>query len=154
VEDMKLGKLIKKKGLKQVAAFAEGLLTIHWAPGAWGVVRNLRKNVFAFLEFRWYYTLAAILLLILFHWGPLVGLILAPGLAKIGFAIGLASLALFYFGISRHLGISPVYFFLHPISTGMMCIALLQSTWFTLRGGGITWRGTHYALKELRKGLA
>jgi glycosyltransferase involved in cell wall biosynthesis len=153
VEDMKLGKLIKKKGLKQVAAFGDGLLTIHWAAGAWGIVRNLRKNTFAFLEFRWHYTLAAILLLILFHWGPLVGVILAPGLAKLGFAVGLASLAFFYFGISRHLGISPVYFFLHPISAGLICLTLFQSTWFTLSNRGIDWRGTHYPMDELRKGL-
>ena len=153
VEDMKLGKLVKKNGFKQVAAFGDGLLTIHWARGAWGIVRNLRKNTFAFLEFRSYFTLAAIILLILFHWGPLIGLILAPGLAKIGFAVGLISLALFYIGISRHLGISPLYFLLHPISTGLMCVALIQSTWFTLRHRGIEWRGTHYPLIDLRKGL-
>jgi len=153
VEDMKLGKLVKKKGLKQVAAFGDGLLTIHWASGAWGIVRNLRKNTFAFLEFRWYFTLAAIILLMLFHWGPLIGLVLAPGLAKIGFAVGLASLALFYVGISRHLRISPLYFLLHPISTGLMCVALIQSTWFTLLNRGIDWRGTRYPLNELRKGL-
>jgi glycosyltransferase involved in cell wall biosynthesis len=153
VEDMKLGKLIKKNGFKQVAAFGEGLLTIHWASGAWGIVRNLRKNTFAFLEFRWYFTLAAVLLLVLFHWGPLFGVIFAPGLAKIGFGVGLLSLALFYFGISRHLKISPCYFLLHPVSTGMMCIALVRSTWFTLRHRGIDWRGTHYPLKELHKGL-
>jgi glycosyltransferase involved in cell wall biosynthesis len=153
VEDMKLGKLVKKKGLTQVAAFGDGLLTIHWARGAWGIVRNLRKNTFAFLEFRWYFTLAAILLLVLFHWGPVIGLILAPGLAKIGFAVGLASLVLFYVGIGRHLHVSPLYFFLHPISTGMMCLVLAQSTYFTLKNDGIEWRGTHYPLRALRKGL-
>ena len=42
IEDMNLGKLTKKHGFKQVAAFADDLLTIHWARGAWGIVRNLR----------------------------------------------------------------------------------------------------------------
>jgi len=153
VEDMKLGKLIKKHGLKQVAAFGDGLLTIHWARGAWGIVRNLRKNTFAFLGFNWLLTLLAIVGLCLVHLGLYMGIIFAPGWSKIGFAIGLLSLALFYVGIHRHLKISPIYFFLHPLSTLMMCLALAQSAYFTLKNGGIEWRGTRYPLEDLKKGL-
>ena len=153
VEDMKLGKLIKKHGFKQVAAFADGLLTIHWARGAWGIVRNLRKNTFAFLRFNWILALLSIVGLFFAHLGLYVGVLLAPGWAKLGFAIGLLSLALFYVGIYRHLKISPLYFFLHPLSTLLMCLALMQSAYFTLKNDGIEWRGTHYPLDELRKGL-
>jgi len=153
VEDMKLGKLIKKHGFKQVAAFGDGLLTIHWARGAWGIVRNLRKNTFAFLGFNWLLTLLAIAGLWLVHLGLYIGIILAPGWSKIGFAIGLLSLALFYVGIHRHLKISPIYFLLHPLSTLMMCLALAQSAYFTLKNGGIEWRGTRYPLEDLKKGL-
>jgi glycosyltransferase involved in cell wall biosynthesis len=153
VEDMKLGKLIKKHGFKQVAAFGDGLLTIHWARGAWGIVRNLRKNTFAFLGFNWLLTLLAVIGLLLVHLGLYIGIIFAPGWSKVGFAMGLLSLALFYAGIHRHLKISPVYFFLHPLSTLMMSLALAQSAYFTLKNGGIEWRGTRYPLEELRKGL-
>jgi len=153
VEDMKLGKLIKEHGFKQVAAFGDGLLTIHWARGAWGIVRNLRKNTFAFLGFNWLLTVLAIVGLFLVHLGLYVGIIFAPGWSKIGFAMGLLSLALFYVGIHRHLKISPIYFFLHPLSTLMMCLALAQSAYFTLKNDGIEWRGTRYPLADLRKGL-
>ena len=153
VEDMKLGKLIKNHGFKQVAAFGDGLLTIHWARGAWGIVRNLRKNTFAFLGFNWLLTLLAIVGLFVVHLGLYIGIVFAPGWSKIGFAMGLLSLALFYVGIHRHLKISPIYFFLHPLSTVMMCLALVQSAYFTLKNGGIEWRGTRYPLEDLRKGL-
>ena len=153
VEDMKLGKLIKKNGFKQIAAFGDGLLTIHWARGAWGIVRNLRKNTFAFLGFNWLLTLLGIVGLFLVHLGLYVGIVFAPGWSKIGFAVGLFSLGLFYVGIHRRLKISPIYFFLHPLSTLMMCLALAQSTYFTLKNGGIEWRGTSYPLEDLRKGL-
>jgi hypothetical protein len=79
--------------------------------------------------------------------------VLAPGWAKLGFSIGLLSLALFYVGIQRHLKISTFYFFLHPLSVLLMCLALAQSAYFTLKNKGIEWRGTHYPLDELRKGL-
>jgi glycosyltransferase involved in cell wall biosynthesis len=153
VEDMKLGKLIKQHGFKQVAAFGDGLLTIHWARGAWGIVRNLRKNTFAFLGFNWLLALLAIIGLFVVHLGLYFGIVFAPGWSRIGFAIGLLSLALFYMGIHRHLNISPIYFFLHPLSTLMMCLALVQSTYFTLKNGGIEWRGTRYPLQDLKKGL-
>ncbi len=153
VEDMKLGKLVKQHGFKQVAAFADGLLTIHWARGAWGIVRNLRKNTFAFLRFSWLLTLLAIVGVALVHLGLYIGIIFAPGWSKLGFAVGLLSLALFYVGIRRHMKLSPAFFFLHPFSALMMCLALAQSAYFTLKNGGIEWRGTHYPLDELRKGL-
>ncbi len=153
VEDMKLGKLVKQHGFKQVAAFADGLLTIHWARGAWGIVRNLRKNTFAFLRFSWLLTVLAILGVLFVHLGLYIGIIFAPGWSKLGFVIGLLSLALFYVGIRRHMKISPVYFLLHPLSALMMCLALAQSAYFTLKNGGIEWRGTHYPLEQLRKGL-
>src|SRR5205807_7141091 len=76
VEDMKLGKLIKKRGFKQIAAFGNGLLTIHWASGAWGIVRNLRKNTFAFLRFNWVLTLLSMVGLFFVHLGLYVGIIL------------------------------------------------------------------------------
>jgi glycosyltransferase involved in cell wall biosynthesis len=153
VEDMKLGKLIKRNGFKQIAAFGNGLLTIHWARGVWGIVRNLRKNTFAFLNFNWLLSVLAILGVVLVHLGLYVGIIFAPGWAKLGFAAGLLSLFLFYIGINRHLKISPLYFFLHPLSSALMCLVLAQSTYYTLKNGGIEWRGTRYPLEELRKGL-
>ena len=153
IEDMNLGKLTKKHGFKQVAAFADDLLTIHWARGAWGIVRNLRKNTFAFLRYSMVLTLLAILGTVLVHLGPFIGIIFAPGWSKVGFAAALFSLALFYLGIQRHIKIPAYYFLLHPLSTIMMCISLAQSAYFTIKNGGIEWRGTCYSIDELRKGL-
>jgi len=141
------------RGFKQIAAFGNGLLTIHWARGVWGIVRNLRKNTFAFLNFNWVLSVLAILGVVLVHLGLYVGIIFAPGWAKLGFAAGLLSLSLFYVGIDRHLKISPLYVFLHPLSSALMCLVLAQSTYYTLKNGGIEWRGTRYPLEELRKGL-
>ncbi|MBV8893413.1 MAG: hypothetical protein JO266_15825 [Acidobacteria bacterium] len=48
--------------------------------------------------------------------------------------------------------IPPYYFFLHPISSTLFIYALLQSAVLTLVRDGIIWRGTKYALAELRRG--
>src|SRR4051812_45629606 len=60
IEDMKLGKLVKQHGFTQRVAFGPELVNIHWARGALGMVRNLTKNFFALMEYRWPLALAAV----------------------------------------------------------------------------------------------
>jgi hypothetical protein len=45
------------------------------------------------------------------------------------------------------------YFLLHPVSAGLFIYTLLRSMILTLWNDGIEWRGTKYALEELRKGM-
>jgi len=44
-------------------------------------------------------------------------------------------------------------FVLHPVSTALFVYTMLRSTFLTLWRGGVLWRGTFYALEELRKGM-
>ncbi len=59
LDDMKLGKVIKKAGLRQRNVFGEDLISVRWAKGAMGVVDNLTKNFFAVLSFQWWRTVAS-----------------------------------------------------------------------------------------------
>lgn len=153
VEDMKVGKLIKERGLTQRAAFGRDLLRIHWASGAMGIVRNLSKNFFAFMKFEWWRALFACVGLSLLALGPFLGLALAPGGAKLGYAVATFAVFLTYVGMSTKSDI-PAYFFLfHPIGGILFVYTILRSMVVTLWNGGVTWRGTKYPLEELRKGL-
>src|SRR5690349_96693 len=75
VEDLKLGKLVKQHGLRQRNVFGPGLLSWRWGNGALGLVRNLTKNSFALLEFRWPKALGACLLWLAFNLLPIIGLL-------------------------------------------------------------------------------
>ena len=57
LDDMKLGKVVKKAGFAQRNVFGGDLISIRWAHGAMGVVNNLTKNFFAVLSFQWWRTL-------------------------------------------------------------------------------------------------
>jgi cellulose synthase/poly-beta-1,6-N-acetylglucosamine synthase-like glycosyltransferase len=153
IDDMKLGEAIKDSGFAQRVAFGKDLLSIHWAKGGMGVVRNLTKNMFALMQFRWPRAVAAAFLLGLLNLGPFVGVLAVHGWAKTGY--GIATLAIFalYVGMSRKSKISPLYFFAHPISTLAFVFILLRSTFLTLWHGGVIWRGTKYPLEELRAGI-
>ena len=153
LDDMKLGKVVKNAGLAQRNVFGDGLLSIHWASGALGVVNNFTKNFFAVMSFQWWRTVATAVALLFLNLMPFVGIWFASGLSRAGYALALLSMFAIYAGMSLRTKIAPYYFLLHPISTLLFNYALLRSMFVTLRDGGVTWRGTKYPLDELRKGL-
>ena len=153
LDDMKLGKVVKNAGLAQRNVFGDGLLSIHWAKGAFGVVNNFTKNFFAVMSFQWWRTVATVVALLFLNLMPFVGVWFASGWSRSGCALALLSMFAIYVGMSLRTKIAPYYFFLHPVSTLLFNYALLRSMFVTLKDGGVTWRGTKYPLEELRKGL-
>jgi cellulose synthase/poly-beta-1,6-N-acetylglucosamine synthase-like glycosyltransferase len=153
LDDMKLGKVVKSAGYAQRNVFGEDLISIRWAKGALGVVRNLTKNFFAVMSFQWLRALISCLALAFLNLMPFVGVWLAHGWAKVPYAVALLSMYLIYFGMSGMSAVPSYYFFLHPVSTLLFVYTMLRSMIVTLWHGGVTWRGTKYPLEELKRGL-
>jgi len=153
LDDMKLGKVVKKAGYAQRNVFGADLISIRWAKGAMGIVNNLTKNFFAVLSFQWPRTVASAIALAFLNLMPFFGVIFAHGWERLPFAIAVASVFIIYVGMSRRSGVPPYYFFLHPLSSLLFIYTLLRSMTLTLWHDGITWRGTKYPLEELRKGM-
>jgi glycosyltransferase involved in cell wall biosynthesis len=153
LDDMKLGKVVKRAGFAQRNVFGGDLISIRWAHGAFGIVNNLTKNFFAVLSFQSWRTLLSAVALAFINLGPFLGIWLAHGWARLPHAIALGSIFLIYLGMSWRSSVPPYYFFLHPVSTAMFTYTLLRSMFLTLWNDGIVWRGTKYSLEELRKGM-
>jgi hypothetical protein len=153
VDDMKLGKLIKNAGFRQRNVLGDDLLEIHWAQGALGVVRKFTKNFFALLSFQTWRAIGFSIAAAFFNLLPFAGIFWAHGWARLPYAIALASIFFLYIGMSVFSDVRPCYVLLHPVSTLMFIYIVLRSMFFALRNGGIEWRGTHYPLAELKKGL-
>jgi glycosyltransferase involved in cell wall biosynthesis len=153
LDDMKLGKVVKQAGFAQRNVFGDGLLSIRWAEGAFGVVNNLTKNFFAVMSFQWWRTVASAVALAYLNLMPFLGVWFASGWSRIPYGIALASILAIYWGMSGRSHVPGYYFLLHPISSTLFIYTLLRSMFVTLRDGGVTWRGTKYPLEELRKGL-
>jgi len=153
LDDMKLGKVIKNARFRQRNVFGEDLISIHWAQGAMGVVHNLTKNFFAVLSFQWWRGIVAVFGLLFLNLGPFVGVGLAHGWERAPYLVALGAMFLIYLGMSFKSSIPPYYFFLHPLSTLLFGYTLVRSMFLTFYNDGVTWRGTTYPLKELRKGL-
>jgi glycosyltransferase involved in cell wall biosynthesis len=153
LDDMKLGKVVKKAGFAQRNVFGADLISIRWAQGARGVVNNLTKNFFAVLSFQWPRTVIAAFGLAFLNLMPFLGVWLAHGWERLPYAIALGSMFSIYLGMSWRSGVPAYYFLLHPVSTALFVYTLLLSMFHALWNDGIIWRGTKYPLEELRKGM-
>jgi glycosyltransferase involved in cell wall biosynthesis len=152
IEDIGLGRRIKRAGLAQRIAFGRGLVSLHWASGVGGLVSVMTKNLWA--AFRFYISLALLgcLWLLLFCVAPAIGLFFAP--TRIPAILTLAAVAYAYRLLSRHSDISTWNALFFPFSALVFIFTLLRSMLITIKQGGIIWRGTFYPLAELRKNAA
>jgi GT2 family glycosyltransferase len=150
LEDLTLARRVKQAGLRQRVAFAPGMVSVHWAPGAVGVVRVMTKNLFALCDFRVWAVLFAALWLSVVCLGPLVWL--AVPATRTPAALALAAVAALYIASRRHSRIPAWYALLFPAGAALFVFSLLRSAFAALKGRGVTWRGTFYSLDELRQG--
>src|SRR5207237_7189771 len=137
VDDMKLGKVVKNAGHRQRNVLGGDLISIRWAKGAMGVVRNLTKNFFAIMSFQWPRALSTCFALAFLNLMPFIGIWFAQGWARVPYAVALGSMFAIYVGMSLRSAVPPYYFFLHPISTLFFAYTLLRSMVLTLWNDGI-----------------
>lgn len=152
LEDLTLGRRIKKAGLRQRIAFGRGLVSVHWASGALGLVEVMTKNLFSAFRFHVSLLLLSCVWLAVFCVAPVTGL--AFGSTRWPALLTLAAIALGYRTMSRNSGISAWNAVLSPLSALLFMYTLLRSMYFTLKQGGVMWRGTFYPLATLRKNAA
>jgi len=149
-DDMKLGKLIKKHGLRQEMLLGEGLVTVEWYSSVGELIRGLEKNSFAGLEYNLPAVIAAgITQLAVFVW-PLLALLFTGGATRWLNAAIIAVLAFLYVDNAACHGMKRWHCLGLPVAAGLFVYIIWRATWRTLVDDGIDWRGTHYPLQELK----
>ena len=154
VEDLRLGYLLKHRGFRQRVAFGPGLVRVHWATGALGIVHGLTKNLFALFRFRLWQVLLGILFAAVFGLAPVAGLWgPAPGWSMMRAAclVSTASMAVLYARLRPNTDAGVACLLLMPLAVVLLVYAMLRSVVVTLAMGGVSWRGTRYPLAELRR---
>ena len=151
VDDLKLGLLLRRAGKKTRAFLGVDDVECHWGATVGSMVKIMEKNYFAITDYRvWLVvagSLAASLILGIVVAGLLSGTLagLAAGLSPLMLTLPAAILA-------RRVGWAwPCALYL-PFMFPVFLYAILNSTFVTLRQGGIRWRDTFYPLATLRAG--
>ena len=151
VDDMKLGLLLRRAGKRTRAFIGSDDVECHWGTTAWGMVKIMEKNYFAALDYRTGLVLAGSVFVIVVSTILVFGLL--SGTAA-GLAAGLSPLSLILPAriLARRLGWSWPPAVYVPFMFPLFLYAVLNSTFVTLRQGGIRWRETFYPLATLRAG--
>lgn len=149
LEDITLGRRMKAAGMRQRVVFAPGLVLVHWAKGARGIVRVMTKNLFSAFNFHPLLLLGACAGLSTIFLLPLAGLLwwstMVPALLVMA-CVGA------YYRVQGEVSLVPArYAWLYPVGAVLFIAAMLRSMTVTLLRGGVRWRDTFYSLRELRQ---
>ena len=151
LDDMKLGLLLRRAGKRTRGFLGVDDVECHWGTTVRSMIKIMEKNYFAAIDFRLGLMLAGTIFTLLVLGVVVAGLIAGT---PAGFAAGLSPLSLILPGgvMARRLGWSWPCAVCMPFMFPVFLYALVNSTWVTLRQGGIRWRGTFYPLDTLRAG--
>ncbi len=151
LDDVKLGQLLVRAGKRTRAFLGVDDVECHWGTTVWSMVKLLEKNNFAALDFRPGLALALSVA------GMLIFAVIVLGLTA-GTAAGLTAalspltLILPASILARKVGWPRSCAVFVPFMMPVSLYAMINSTWVTLRQGGIRWRDTFYSLETLRTG--
>jgi glycosyltransferase involved in cell wall biosynthesis len=152
IDDMKLGKIVKKYGFRSGVGIASDAVVVRWHAGARSMIHGVTKNFFAASGFSVPRVVVALGGLMMVNIMPIFGVVLGDGwvrlLATLATAMGMSLLA----GVDVVAGVCPLYGLTLPLGAVLFGYMLLRSTVCTLKQGGIIWRGTFYPLDALRRG--
>ena len=152
LDDVKLGKMLKRSGSRCSILRAGDGLSIRWQSGAWACITGLEKNAFASANYSVMQLLWMCGMISLVICGPVAGAIFT-GDARTGF-VAAAVLSHFLYGLIAWLFGHSFWLFPMLIPSGLAFVfAFLRSGWITLRQGGVRWRDTFYPLEVLRRGV-
>ena len=152
VDDMKLGKIVKQAGFRSAVGIAQHFVVVRWHAGARNLINGVTKNFFAGSGFSVARVVISIFGLLLMNVLPFAGLVFGHGWVRIFSGICVLVVLCFHAGVDIVMRVSPLYCFTVPIGAVIFGYMLLRSTVFTLRQGGIIWRGTFYPLEALKRG--
>jgi hypothetical protein len=151
-DDVKLGLVLRRSGVRQGFADSGGLVRVRWQVGFAASVRGLVKNLFAGVEYRWPGIARIAVLIPLGTVFPLVSFALPlPPLARL-LAAGAAVVPMLLHGATarRLAGGRGDEGLLLPIAGLSLAAVEVASAALATARGGVVWRGTRYPLADLR----
>ncbi|MGI9536568.1 MAG: glycosyltransferase, partial [Desulfocapsaceae bacterium] len=151
IDDLFLGKLIKRGGYHQECMDGRGFVAVPWYHSVNELISGLMKNVFAFFNYNLGYMLLGLLALgvvvVLPYWGALF----CEGSAR-WFFIGAITVRVLGIGVGLILtGVEKRAVCWLLITPFIVLYIILRATLIALFQGGISWRGSFYPLDKLRK---
>lgn len=149
-DDIKLGKLIKRAGYRQELVFGRGLIHVEWYSSLRELIEGLMKNSFASVDYSVLIIVASSIVQFTLNVWPFCGIFLMSGVTQvINIIIALVILTVGA-DTARFYDLRRWYSIGFPLCTLLFIYILWRSMLLTIFNDGISWRGTHYSLADLK----
>ena len=149
-DDLKFGKLVKRHGYRQDVLNGKGMVAVEWYRSVAELIDGLMKNMFAGMEYRVSFVIAAMLAALLIHIWPWVGMWVADGWPQVWYAVTVVMMVGSFGFAMAPFGVKAWHGLLLPLTIGLLVYIQCRATVLALWHGGISWRGTFYPLGLLR----
>ena len=152
LDDVKFGRLVRRAGKRTRAFLGMDDVECHWGTSIRSMIKIMEKNYFAAVDFRLPIVIAGVTFVAVMCGVVVAGLLsgtpagLAAGVSPLLIILPSAALA-------KRLGWRASSALATPLMIPVFWYALINSTFVTLRQGGVRWRDTFYPLKALRAGM-
>ncbi len=151
-DDLQLGMLVKKAGLKQRFLSCTDRLQVEWYPGLQQAFRGLEKNLFAGFHYNPLLALVGVIGQLLFFLYPFLAAFVLHGWERaVSIAAAVLLTACYLYVLRKFSNDPPWDVVVLPFSVLVLVYVIIRSVMLTYVRGGMFWRGTFYSLKQLKK---
>jgi glycosyltransferase involved in cell wall biosynthesis len=150
-DDLKLGKILKQSGAKQQVVSGHNLLSVAWYDSLGDMVAGMRKNGFAGFEYSVLALLGATIIALLLNVWPFIAVWITTGAERLLYLATIVVLIAMYVRTASLQPSRPWLAVAYPIAALIFLYILWASAVIALARDGISWRDTHYSLRELRR---
>ncbi|MBT4836285.1 MAG: glycosyltransferase family 2 protein [Methylococcales bacterium] len=150
-DDSLLGLIMKWGGAKQDILWGGGFVEVDWYKTLYGFVRGFEKHTFVTMMFSWTITLVFTAMHLIFSVWPMLAILMTDGTTQIlNILIVIMRFASYeYLAYVSDIDVkNPIYLVISPFID--IWILWNSAIRYTLENG-ITWKDTHYSIKDLKQ---
>lgn len=149
-DDMKLGKLVKKRGFRQDVVYGGDFIVVEWYASLGELVDGLMKNAFAGANYSLLAVAASTTALVLVCVWPFVALFVTRGVTQALYGVGVVLIVLIFWTSARYGGARLGYVLAFPAAALLFAYIIWRAALLAVIRGSVTWRGTAYPLAQMR----
>jgi len=150
IDDIMLGKVIKRHGFKQDCLLGKGFVSVRWYESINDLTTGLMKNLFALFDYSMIKTTGALVFILVLVVLPQWALFFTHGIVRILYGMVIAVRFISFAAAFRQAGGRLRYAFWSFFTPYFIIHLVTKAAISTIRNKGIDWRGTYYSLDDLK----
>lgn len=149
-DDLKLGKLVKKRGFRQDVVHGKDFIIVEWYSSVREMIDGLMKNAFAGVEYSLVTLAGSTVALLLLNVWPFVALWTTHGVTRALNGVCVMLIVLLFWTSTGYAGARLGYVLAYPAAVLLFVYIMWRSALVAVIRGTVTWRGTAYPLAQMR----